>query len=375
MKTNKVKLLTAAMIIIFSSLCICSCNKNNADTNSRNYTENTVTTAVPKKEQISLKNYKFPEFLKNGNKNDVLSRSVFSSFNSADFMVSVTEQPFKDKKCEFKIMDKFYTFTNNGFTGLADSNGNKIINADTYTEILPVSENMLKFSYNKELNRKDDFAVVNSKGAVELKKDMNFDESKIKIVKSTDNSSKSENIQEKVNILCQDKKISDMNKNQEWDRAEFISGDDISTDKKYPLIIKASKDDFVYYICFDELYNYTIYEGEYARIKLKVGESVGECYVLSHDDYNELDKMIKSFGSSNYNEKPSRNTDLDYIQMTMGLNKEDQVRITVSPDGYCLTDNLTHNKTGDNKYFSVLDKESFVSLVLWADEVLQAEYN
>ena len=59
----------------------------------------------------------------------------------------------------------------------------------------------------------------------------------------------------------------------------------------------------------------------------------------------------------------------------MGLNEKNKQVITISSDGYCFTDNTAVSDSAvDNKYFSYLDKESFVSIVLWIEQVLSKEY-
>lgn len=52
------------------------------------------------------------------------------------------------------------------------------------------------------------------------------------------------------------------------------------------------------------------HEGAYAKVCVKVGGEYGECYLADHDDYNELVKMIDSFGNASYRTAPSKIRDL-----------------------------------------------------------------
>ena len=145
--------------------------------------------------------------------------------------------------------------------------------------------------------------------------------------------------------------------------------------RPYSAYYRAEKNGEFYYICFDRFYNYTIYNGAYGYVRLKVGEGYGECYILDYDDYTELTKLIESFGETSSVKSPSKDESLDYIQLETGYGTEDVVSMTISADGYCLTDHtVTGEQQTNNKFFSILDKESFVSLVKWVDQVLSTEY-
>ena len=160
-----------------------------------------------------------------------------------------------------------------------------------------------------------------------------------------------------------------------WDSVEEISADSIDTNKAYKGCCKLTKNGGIYYACFDDFYNYDIYEGAYAKVCVKVGGEYGECYLADHDDYNELVKMIDSFGNASYRTAPSKDPGLDFIQITLGLKENTKTEITISSDGYCLTDTIEAAEgEAVNKYFSYLDKEDFADLILWCEQVLAEEY-
>ena len=161
----------------------------------------------------------------------------------------------------------------------------------------------------------------------------------------------------------------------EWDKVEAVTAQSINTSRPYNAFYRAEKDGEYYYICFDRFYNYTIYNAAYGYIRLKVGDGYGECYILDHDDYSELIKLLDSFGETGSVRSPSKDEALDYIQIETGYGTDDVVTMTLSADGYCLTDHISSGEQQtNNKYFTVLAKESFISLVMWVDQVLSAEY-
>ena len=64
----------------------------------------------------------------------------------------------------------------------------------------------------------------------------------------------------------------------------------------------------------------------------------------------------------------------DYAHRLETSGSDEITTMTLSADGYCLTDHSPVGEQQVNKYFSLLDKESFVSLVQWVDQVLSEEY-
>lgn len=340
-------------------------------------TETTVTTAqntMVNQGKVKLKSYKFPEFFNEIKIPDELSRKIFSSFDESKYAVKVSEQPFSEYNCEKCFNGEYYTFKKDKYMGLLDANGKAVIEADTYTNIQLGSPGMLILSYDKEMNTEDDFAVLNGNGKIKKLDKYTFDENSFEITEKNVNEEKNKNKKQYI-LSVNGTPVSDASGKTEWDSISLVDIDDINTTHVYKRYYKVSRDGAYYYICFDKLYNYAVYEGAYAYIKLKVGGKAGECYVLSYDDYSELNKMISSFGDSKYVSKPSKDNALDYVQLSMGLNEKNKQVITISSDGYCFTDNTAVSDSAvDNKYFSYLDKESFVSIVLWIEQVLSKEY-
>lgn len=372
MRGIPVKITSAALALCVVLSCT-ACGKNKTESSSPASTSNTVTTN-PVKEKVEIKSYEFPEFLNDIDKPDVLTRELFKSFDSDALVKDVEKQPFKKYTCEKCIDNLLYTFKDKGYCGVINKSGKVVVPADKYSSVTPGKKGMLIMSYPEEMHIPDDYFRYNSNGSVAKMKNFEFDENDIKIMPAEieDNSGKTKTVYEMV--ISGSEKVKDNNGVIQWDSVEKVQAKDLDTDKDYKAYYRGVKDNAYYYICFDQYYNYTIYSGEYAYVKIKVGNVCGECYILSYDDYSELTKMVTSFGESAYPNSISKDESRDFIQITFGLNTEDTVVMTISPDGYCLTDSVTHNKQPENKYFSCLDKESFVSLIEWADTVLSKEY-
>ncbi|MBO5559554.1 hypothetical protein [Ruminococcus sp.] len=376
MRANRmaVLLMTGAMVF---SLFGCS-QKNDSESGKDTASSGKETKAVPDK--VELKNYKFPEFLKDIKQPDVLSSPVYVSFAESDYMTGIAEQPFEGYNCSAMIGNSLYVYEDGKFKGLLDTNGKVVLAADTYTSISPCSRGTLVLSRDKELNAPDDYMTFNGLGIVTLIDQPEFKQDKISVAQEV-RSVKPEDDKHEESYNVQNLKISESEVVGEgtvycdWDKVEAVSAQSINTLRPYSAYYRAEKNGEFYYICFDRFYNYTIYNGAYGYVRLKVGEGYGECYILDYDDYTELTKLIESFGETSSVKSPSKDESLDYIQLETGYGTEDVVSMTISADGYCLTDHtVTGEQQTNNKFFSILDKESFVSLVKWVDQVLSTEY-
>ena len=101
---------------------------------------------------VKVKEYKFPEFLNKIKSLDELSRKLYTSFDSTQYVAEVEEQPFEEYKCEKLLADLFFTYRDGRAVGLLDKSGNVVLEADEYTEITVVSNGILQLSYDKERN-------------------------------------------------------------------------------------------------------------------------------------------------------------------------------------------------------------------------------
>lgn len=364
MKTPKKRLFAVLLCTMMLTASFTACDKETTtQVTSRAETKknNNSTPAAT----VELKEYYFPKFMEKNAQPDMLSNMVYSSFDAKSMVVKVEKQPFEKYKCLEMFLDDYYTFEENGFVGILNKSGDVIVEADKFSSAALVSKNVVKFSYSKDSGRQDKYFDLNNQSSGILD-DYKVSEDSIKIKETYDE----KNEKNVYDISLDGKSIYQ----KQWDSVEKIELSDVVTSRKPNLIYKTSSMGEYYFVTFDQYYNVKIYEGAYALIRLKVGNVYGECYVLDADDYGELNNMITSFGSEDYVTKPSSTETLDFIQIVFGLNTKDQVEVTISSDGYCLTDTLTYNDQPANKYFSVLDKETFVDLVNWVGSTLSKEY-
>lgn len=373
MRYIKSLLAMAAVPLVLCAGCASSTNADSADDNATVSVKETK--ALPDK--VELKTYEFPEFMKTLGKPDALSSEVYSSFDADAYMIDVTIQPFKDRECINFISNCLYVFADGKFKGLLDADGKVVLEADTYTEIVPCSYNMLVMSKDKEQGVPDDFYQFTDKGGIKKTDPPEFDQRSVFITQTTpeeEDEGSSDNTQTVYNIEAGGKLVGEGTAYCDWDRVENVALYTIDTAKNYSSIYRAEKNGSFFYICFDRFSNFTIYDGVYGIVRLKVGEDYGECYIIEHDDYVELTRILDSFGDCADVKAPSKERSPDFIQIELGTGSDDVTTMTLSADGYCLTDHMPVGDQQVNKYFSLLDKESFVSLVQWADQVLSAEY-
>lgn len=348
-------------------------NSSGADTASSNKEPKAVA------DKVELKDYKFPEFLKDIKQPDSLSSPVYVSFALSEYVSEVIEQPFKGYECSEMIGNSLYVYSKGKFKGLLGTNGKVLLKADIYTEITLCRPGTLMLSKDKELNTPDEYLSFDEFGNLskidppEFKADSISIEEEKRIKPA---SGDEDGGYYKVYNLALDESqtIGEGTSYLDWDKIESVSAQAINTSRPFNAYYRVQKGEEIYYICFDRFYNYTIYNGAYGFIRMKVGEGYGGCYILDHEDYSELNKLVESFGESGSMKSPSKDTGLDYVQIETGYGTDDLVSMTVSADGYCFIDHSGSGEQQAKKYFTILDKESFVSLVQWVDQVLSEEY-
>lgn len=363
---NRFSIKSLAVLTALTAAALCGCNKSaKIDTSSSSLSETGTETSTVGDKKVEIKSYEFPDFLKKHPKPDVLSKVVYKSFNKDTFVTDMTAEQMKNFSgydCDKSINDRFFTFIDNGYTGILDPAGNEIITANKYAAVEVLSANLLALKYT---DGSADYAMLTDNGGfVMLDDGYSFEKQQLTIAPAEGKDGQQAyilNFSQTNSVKFKDSPL--------WDSITEVSKDDIDTKVKFEKCYKATRSGEVYYICFDKYCNYTVYSGEYAHILIKVGDQSGECYVLSSEDYSELNSLVDNFGKPSFADAPSSDQSADYIQITFGLNTSDKKIMTVSPDGYSFTESLNDDKT-KNKYFACLDKESFVSLVEWVSKTL-----
>lgn len=314
---------------------------------------------------IQLKTYAFPEFLSAQGDADMLSNAVYRSFDPAAIMVEPERQPFEGYKCTACFNESYYIFKEDEHYGLMNADGTELVDSSGIKKISAASVNLLQIKYDDGTTS---YFQTNGAGGGVFVLIEDFDEDRIGFAV---NKAASEDGQDTYTLQLDGANIYDA----AWLSAETADIKKLDTSRKCEAVYKVTSGSGSYYITFDKFYNFTVYEAAYGFISLKIGGEYGECYILSAKDYSELETLISSFGRESGASTPSKDENADYIQLTMGLEGANRRVLTVSADGYCLTDNISDDSSANNKYFTVMSKETFVDLVNWVDSALGAEYN
>lgn len=354
------RLIAAGLCLAFLLTAGCGSKKNN-DKPEESSTQSE--SAVKKDTSVKMKKYELPAFLEKQEKADVLSNVVYRSFDPAAIMVEPKEQPFEGYKCTAVFNDSVYVYVDGEHYGLLDGLGEKLLPADDISKITAVAAGMLRIT--RDDGTTEYYSVSGEKITSEQIAD--FDSSRISFYEVTSAGDEDSKETSAVYLLQLDgEQVYDT----EWVSYEKLDPDSLDTQKSYEAVYRASAGSASYYITFDKFYNLTIYECEYGLLHLQLRGKEAECYILDQEHYKDLCTLIGSFGKENRSAKVSAETDDDYIQISLDAGAEDKKTVTISPDGFCFTEDAA-----GGKYFSVMDPETFTDLVSWIDGTLSTEYN
>ncbi len=361
MLINRLTALAAACACAF---CFTGCEKGGESSAADGGVTSVQTESPAPTAPVELKDYSFPEFMAETSPSEMLTNVTEVSFDPAKAELKLDESPLSQYDCDTCLFGEFYTYTDQGFVGIVNSNGSEVIKADKYIKAEPVSNSLVRLDYPADSGESSDLILLEEGYGTMV--DESFDEENIQIASIYDDV----NAVDQYRLIVNDR----VDEAHLWDKLERVSLASVATKKSFPAIYRGTIGGRNYYITFDEYYNMTVYEAAYAFVRLKVSDEYGECYVLDGDDYSELGKMIESFGSENQSAKPSKDETLDYIQITFGLGTEEQTVVTISADGFCFRDKTSTKDEPPVKYFSTYSKETFVDLVNWVSDVLSEEY-
>ena len=342
------------------ALLLCSCEET-ADSSSAADEKPQKQTTSAQPQPVEVKEYSYPEFVKDKPVKDMLANVINVGFDPKEAVSFLEASPFKDHNCDRCLGGEYYTFYEDDFVGILNSEGRVILAPDKYSDAEMVASDLILLTYPKKKGKGEDFFQVNGSGGSIISEEEAGSAAICPIM--TDQSAS-----EQYCLAVRGVTASDV-----YDRIEKADPSLIVTDKTFSEIYKAVIGNRCYYLVLDEYKNITVCEAPYAQISFKIGGEYGQCYVLDGDDHSELLKMIHSFGTETISVKPSKDEALDYIRIESGLNIGDKRTVTMSPDGFCLTETLTENGV-PNRFFSLYPKETFVDLVNWVAEVAAKEY-
>ncbi len=376
MKLKKTAAFLSAALVALVSLSLTGCeDKPKQDSSSDDVSIKNSTNAVTGK--VELKEYSFPEFLTELEDQGTYYNVVYSSFDPSKHIEKVDNQPYQGYDCKSLIDDTLYMFAgDNGRVGLLDKNGDVVLEASEYTKIDLAADRILALYEDAESSEPSEYVRFDSRGSLSDYTAPEFDKEDILISDAYSEDPDKAGAVLKALYLPDGASVGMGDESLLLlDSAVWADSSTYSDIENCKAAVRAELDDRHYLICFDPLYNYTVCETAYAAVRLKVGDVYGECTVNSYEDYYELVNMIDSFGVASGQSSPSKDHSLDFIQIETGLGSSERTQYTFSPDGYCFTDVLlSDGEKAVDKYFSYLDKEDFVDLVLWVDQVLSQEY-
>ncbi len=348
------------LVCAAAAVALCSCEEAPSSSVASEEKPRPQTTAV-QTQPVEIKEYGFPEFVEDKATSDMLSNVISSGFDPAAAESFLDVSPFEDYNCDRCLGGEYYTFFEEDYIGVLDSNGALLVKPDKYTGADMVSKDLIRLSYPEKSGKKPDLLLVN-KYTSRIVSDMEAQKTEIVTILTGDRN----NNQYALSVRGQ-------SATDAYDSIEKLSSSQVVTNKPFSEIYKAVIGNQCYFLVLDEYRNITVCEAPYALISFKLAGQYGQCYILNNDDHSELLKMIHSFGSETISVKPSKDESLDYIRIESGLNIGEKRTITMSPDGFCLTETGSEAE-GINRFFALYPKETFVDLVSWVNEVVSKEY-
>ncbi|MFT3951479.1 MAG: hypothetical protein QM689_05945 [Oscillospiraceae bacterium] len=313
--------------------------------------------------------YSYPEFLDSGALGLYGSVS-YTSFDAAAMTAQVAQQPFPALNCVSYFTDlEVYSYRDAaGKYGIATATGGIALEA-AYDGIALVRPDVLALTDGKTVF----YVKFNAKGdPVVLQPQPWFlQTAHIRINTATD-----QNDNTVYDLSLPDGNSAD---GKYWDEIEELPADSITlpagggNKAKIARAFSLVRGDTHFVITFDTCCNFTVYDGCYASIHVRVGSRAGTCYVLGYDDFRALQALIASFG-----EKPVEEAELavDEIEITFyktGSATDADKIVTVTTGGACtiVTDvNTDDEKTRRTAY----DKLAFTDLIRFVSGVVAEEY-
>lgn len=343
------------------ALALCGCEENDSSSAVTEDKPVKQTTAV-QPQPVEVREYAFPEFVREENTGDMLANVINVGFDPADAVSFLGVSPFKDYNCDRCFGGRYYTYYEDDHVGILDSSGKVLLEPGKYDSAEMVSDDLVVLGYPEKSGKPDDLFWLHDGGGEIVSRE---EAHRVLVEQITEGDSTtpqySLSVRGKVGEAL-------------YDSIERVEPEMIVTKGSFDCIYKASIGSRCYFLVLDEYCNITVCEAPYALVSFKAAGEYGQCYILDGDDHTELMKMIHSFGSETISVKPSKDEALDYIRIESGLFAGEKRTLTMSPDGFCLTETVSENGTV-NRFFALYPKDTFVDLINWVAEVLPKEYS
>ena len=354
MKISRIGILALAAVM---SLCSCSGSGSSEDDGvGLAVVDNGGQSFSP-----NVPSYSFPEFLTKIDTADTLSNISYKSFDES-LVTEASTQPFEGKECLVSCMGN-YIYKQGGFVGVCDKEGEPIVAADTFAKAEFVSPTLLRMYLYDFDGSNFVYADISDKSEPKIIEDYSFKSSNIKV---------SERRQEESDrvllyIVANDNTVGQTGYDTvtQKDVSELPAG--INAKKAYTV----TKDGAYYILTFDEFYNYTIYEGTYAKIDVSIAGKAGSCYIMSYEDNIEAKTLIDSF--AHFDDDNTDTREDDFISFDFSLYGEDNYIVTLYSSGKLISQGV---RDGSQYYISAkVDKRCFGDLVRWVDNTVSREYD
>ena len=349
----------AAAIMLGTSLILTSCS--NASSSNEDGVGLAVVDNGGASIMINTPSYGYPELLDRIDTADTLSNVSYRSFDPS-LIAETKTQPFEGYECLFSYPG-VYIYKESGFVGVLDNEGNVVIPADTFARAEILSPTLIKMYLYDSDESSFVFADISDKAQPEILESFSFKSSNIKTVERRQEDS------DRVLTYLEANGIpvgqTGYDSVLQKDTSELPA--DISCNKAYTV----TKDGAYYIITFDPYYNYTIYEGTYARVDLNIAGKPGSCFILSYEDDLEVKTLLDSFKRSDDDGSDTKGD--DHISFDFGLYGDDDYIVTLYSSGKLISQGV---RNGSTFYTSAkIDTRCFGDTVRWLSAALEREYD
>ncbi len=355
-----------AGVVLFS---FSACENNNNDDSS------TYTPSVNANDNLRFVtksvSYSFPDFLTDNDSISVLSRLVYKSFDveKNNKISDETEKTPNGYVCDVSFLNgKLKRFKHQDKFGLVDENDNVKLQGN-YSSIVQIRPELFELVKDGKkqyatFDENYDVKIIDGKDFDWVFKDGSVSISNV----PSDNAEVSAEITDatKYTLKTPDgKTVYD----KSFDSINETSKENFDPDAKN--VYTAYSGETYYIIIFDKYYNYSVYEGCYGNINIKIGDQEGNCYILNHDHYVQLLSLTSCF---DYSQTDNENKSEDYVYVDFSVSKNNQTKFLIFNNGYCEISSPSEDsgETVTKKY--MVSQECFADVVDWICTNLSHDY-
>lgn len=350
-------------------LSCCSCSNESSDSAPL------VSPSVKENDDIRFitksVSYSFPEFLSENENISVLSRLVYKSFDveKTNTIGEENEKTPNGYVCDISFLNgKLKRFKFGEKFGLVDEKDNIKLQGN-YSSIKQIRPDLFELEKDGEKQ----YATFDENYDVKILQDDSFDwvfkDNSLSVtnvsVETVDNSADISDVTKVALKTADDKNVYD----RTFDSITETKKENYDINAK--CIYTAYSGETYYVIVFDEYYNYSVYEGSYGNINVKISDREGNCYILNHDHYVQLLSLTSCF---DYTQTEDAQLSDDYVYVDFSVSKNNKMKYLIYNNGYCEISSPS-DETGEivtKKY--MVSTECFADVVDWISVNLSEDY-